>query len=111
MGNDYIFDNTGIIQELQALDKEIETEKDEFKIEELSEKYDKLENKLVDFEYFQKMINDTFDNVYQGQQGNGYYYTGSNIYADFFYGTDNNGNDVVIEYSTEDGTLLKGFVR
>jgi hypothetical protein len=112
--NEYLVNNEQKMDRMAEIDELINNEQNELKIEKLNEEWTSLNDSLITTEELFCMVCDMYNNVYYGQDGNGYYMTGSEMYIDYIYGEDEEtGEDVVIKYMCEekDGQLIKAWEK
>ena len=109
---EYLFNNTDKIERMKKIDEEISLTSDETDIANLNNEWSKLDDSLITYDFFFESVCDMYNNIYRGQDGNGYYFTNSTEYQDFIYGEDEEGNDVVINYVTDgkNGDFLRAWI-
>ena len=108
----YIFDNSYELRRMVELDEEISNTSVDTDVEDLNREWSELCDSLTTYDFFYEAVCDMYNNVYRGQDGNGYYFSGSTEYQDFLYGEDEDGNDVTINYVTDgkNGMFLRAWI-
>jgi len=107
-------DNREKLERLAKLAAEIDLAADngkEKETEKLGEEYNKIFDSLTTVEEMFEKFSNEYNNAEKGQRGNGYYLTGSNdLYIDFIYGENDEGESVVLRYLVDEDFLNEGEV-